>query len=133
MGVELIGVEDLNKFLQNIKITNKKELASLLGAMALETHKESVTSIQSGGRSGRFYRRGHQASSPGEPPKTDTGQLVRNITMQKVGELEYTVGSRKGAPYGFWLEFGTRKMGARPWLKPAFDRMLNKFRGLFRG
>lgn len=135
-NVELIGAADLDKFLKDIKIQNKKQLGQLLAKMAFSTHAEAVKSIQMGGRSGRVYRRKsvtHQASAPGEPPKTDTGQLVRNVTIENQGGMEYTVGSRKGAPHGFWLEFGTRFIRPRPWLKPAFDKTIKKFRAMFNG
>ena len=84
-----------------------------------------------GGRAGRFYKKKsvvHHASAAGEFPKTDTGELVSNINVRKIGKKDYDVGSRLGAPHGFWLEYGTRNMAARPWLRPSFDKVLKMFR-----
>lgn len=131
LKIEIKGVEEFNKAVNDVANGNKKELNKLLAEAAINTHSEAVKSIQQGGRSGAVYKRRsvtHQASSPGEPPKTDTGNLVTNITMEKTGNA-YTVGSRKGAPYGFWLEFGTSRMKARAWLQPAFDKMVKAMGG----
>jgi HK97 gp10 family phage protein len=61
------------------------------------------------------------ASQPGSPPNTDTGNLVRSISVERLGKDAVTVGSRDSAPYGKWLEYGTSRMEARPWLIPAFN------------
>jgi HK97 gp10 family phage protein len=91
---------------------------------------EAKKSIQSHKSSGNVYVRGsisHTASTAGNPPNSDTGNLVKNITIQKISG-GYDVGSRKGAPYGVHLEFGTSKMAARPWLTPAFYLALEKLK-----
>ena len=84
----------------------------------------------SGKRTGRVYRvpgtkKTYVASAPGEPPAVATGQLRSSIKYRIVGELQVLrgeVGSElKKAPM---LEFGTRKMAARPFLKPTFDEEL---------
>jgi len=103
--------------------------------MAHEVHQKAISdvafkvegdakyNIQTGSRSGKSYRRGnvtHNASAPGEFPKTDTGELVANInTIFAMNRLEATVGSRKSAPHGYYLEFGTSRMAPRPWLMPT--------------
>ena len=54
-----------------------------------------------------------------------TGTMRRSIHAEPVdefGELSVRVGtSIEDPPYPFWLEFGTRKMGAKPFLRPALD------------
>jgi len=58
----------------------------------------------------------HQASAPGEPPKTDTGGLVSSIAIV-LGTMKAQVGT--GLEYGKYLEFGTTRMEPRPWLYPS--------------
>lgn len=58
----------------------------------------------------------HQASAPGEPPKTDTGGLASSIAIV-LGTNEARVGT--GLTYGKYLEFGTTRMEPRPWLHPS--------------
>jgi hypothetical protein len=58
----------------------------------------------------------HQASAPGEPPKTDTGGLVSSIAIV-LGSMKAQVGT--GLDYGKYLEFGTTRMEPRPWLYPS--------------
>jgi HK97 gp10 family phage protein len=55
----------------------------------------------------------------------DYGHLRDNITVRKQRpEREHQIKFSVGVGAAFWglfLEFGTRFMAARPWLRPAFD------------
>lgn len=56
----------------------------------------------------------------------DTGNLKQNIRVRvsrKRGQdrVTYRVGVTKDAFYGMFLEFGTKKMAPRPFLRPALD------------
>ena len=59
----------------------------------------------------------HQASAPGEPPANLSGELARHVGYVVAGHLEMEFGdkSQQGkAPYGMFLEGGTRKIKPRP-------------------
>lgn len=56
-------------------------------------------------------------------PRGATGNLVESITVE-VTKDEITVGPDKSGFYGFFLEYGTSKMSARPWFRPAVDRTI---------
>lgn len=123
--VTIRGKEGLQKKIAEYAKKAPRRLDQVLTKAAFNTHNFAVTAIQQGAKSGREYRRGnktHIASAPGQAPATDTGNLVQNITVKKEGPLRYSVGSRKDAFYGFWLEFGTSDMAPRPWLQPAYDQ-----------
>jgi len=90
--------------------------------------------------SGRVYYRGthhdieHRASAPGEAPAVDAGMLRRSIThdisqdgAQVVGRVGSTI---TDPPYGSYLEYGTSKMAARPWLGPAIEKSKDRIRQL---
>jgi HK97 gp10 family phage protein len=67
-------------------------------------------------------------SSPGDAPHSDTGQLRQSIGSGRVTGImnpSVDVGSVKGggAPYAKFLEFGTAKMQARPFLRPSVKRL----------
>lgn len=90
-----------------------------------EMRNEAIRLIESPPKTGRIYeRRGvsHQASAPGEPPASDTGQLVNSITI-KTDPNSLTVQIGTSVEYGQFLEFGTQRMAARPFLRPAMDNM----------
>lgn len=57
-------------------------------------------------------------SAPGEPPRLRLGTLRASVTHES---RENGMVQRVGTPlkYGYWLEWGTVKMKARPWLRPA--------------
>jgi HK97 gp10 family phage protein len=68
---------------------------------------------------------GHLPSQPGSPPAVDTGRLRASITHRiEGGGWEKTTRGYVGTNviYGRYLEFGTSRMAARPWLIPALER-----------
>ena len=86
---------------------------------------EAIRSIQTGPKSGRIYekynpRRTHKSSAPGQAPASDTGNLVSQIRVRQKNPDEVVVESN--ALYSSFLEFGTSKMLARPFLFPATER-----------
>ena len=114
----------------------ENEIKVRLFSSANLVEAEAKQSIQRGVKSGRIYKRRsvvHQASAPGEPPASDTGFLVSNITktaVEKSGTaLSISVESK--AKYSKFLEFGTRKMSARPFLQPALEKNKTKIKGKF--
>lgn len=91
--------------------------------------RNSNTSAKAQGHVGKLYSKGyknkkgkpvmHRASVPGYPPAPDTGALLRSIIMD-ARHTEVEVGSIiTNPPYPKWLEEGTKRMEARPWLGPA--------------
>ena len=69
----------------------------------------------------------HRASAPGDPPTVRTGRLRRGIQMARPARkraatrVGWMIGVNvKYAPY---LEFGTRKIQPRPFVKPVMAKM----------
>ncbi|MEY5098720.1 MAG: hypothetical protein RJA36_1439 [Pseudomonadota bacterium] len=84
-------------------------------------------------RAARFL---YQASKPGEPPRKRTGTLQKSVGHEVFYDLRYdqvTVRAGTNVPYGRFLEYGTRKMAARPWLRPGMVEYLPRFRGVVMG
>ena len=100
-------------------------LRALVGRAGNLVRNTAVTSINQGAASGVTYekynpRRTHTASAAGQPPATDTGFLVNNIVLDIDNNgLGANVESR--ADYSAFLEFGTSKMAARPFMQPALE------------
>ena len=98
---------------------------------ANEIRTYAIKSIQevSAGRQVQRSRQGgggtytHTAAAEGQAPNTDNGDLVRSIAVEKVAPATFHIGSN--LDYASFLEFGTKKMRARPWLQPAFRAMQN--------
>jgi len=66
----------------------------------------------------RSIRRRPRRSAPGAPPATDTGELAREIAS--VIDADGPGASvESGAAHSRFLEFGTARMAARPFLRPA--------------
>ena len=93
---------------------------------------EAKQSIMRGG-SGKTYekynpRRTHTASKSGQPPATDTGFLVSQITMNVKSNADGSIVGQiiSAAPYSKPLEFGTVNMDARPFMQPALEKNKKK-------
>jgi len=99
-------------------------------ANAIDMQSTARDEVQRGARTGRTYRRGkkghivHQASAPGEPPKSDTGNLVSHI--RGFVKNRFTAVLEAATKYARFLEFGTRSMGARPFLDRAAAIVLSR-------
>ncbi|MEK9769757.1 MAG: HK97-gp10 family putative phage morphogenesis protein [Betaproteobacteria bacterium] len=110
----------------------QREIA--LGGAAVRN--TAVKSIQESPRGGESYvrynpKRTGKASAAGEPPATDTGFLVSNISLEiSPDRLSAEIISK--APYSAALEFGTSKMGARPFMQPALEENRHKIKAKVR-
>ncbi len=76
---------------------------------------------------GRIHKRGgvtHQASAPGQPPAPDTGSLRANTNADPVLKQDgddITGRVVANSEHAAWLERGTEKMAARPYLSTLRD------------
>ena len=71
------------------------------------------------------------ASAPGQPPHRNTGNLMNSIRFEFVGATTVAVGP--SVFYGGFLEHGTRRAGARPFMRPALLMSVSKFPQIFKG
>lgn len=66
---------------------------------------------------------GKNPSAPGDPPHLVTGELQESIGYVVVGDgLQLTASAEHGA----YLEFGTSKLAARPFLRPTMQEEAGK-------
>lgn len=74
-----------------------------------------------GPRKGKNLSPSHTASAPGAFPATDTGGLKRSVVFVpfKVQGASRVAAINARASYARPLEYGTRRMAARPFLRPA--------------
>lgn len=94
--------------------------ALYLGGQEIElTAEQSITA-------GSISGAGHIPSAPGSPPSRDTGVLDGNIETEIKAQMPPTVTVTSKAPYSAYLEFGTSKMAARPFMRPATERNRDK-------
>jgi phage gpG-like protein len=132
MKLRLVSTGALRDIAKQFEAAVGKDIERAMLAVVTKStfsmHNRLVRMVSTGGRSGGIYREGtateHQASAPGEPPKSDTGNLVKNIninTEQKGGMILGVVSIN--TPYAAALEFGNKKgtLLARPYMKPARD------------
>lgn len=132
--LHLVNLEGVRYALKNVGKTAEEVCQRAVLQTALEVQTDVKRMIQSGPKTGRVYRRGkgknlsatHQASAPGQPPATDSGTLVSSIYFEQENPLVATIGSRLA--YAAYLEFGTRRMRARPSWTPAVTKAMPKLK-----
>ncbi len=107
--------------------STKKDIVSRMGLVVQVLRAEVIKDIsrtQSYHRTSGGHRVGLDPSKPGEPPKRLHGDLMRSIVTD-VQEEGTAVRGRYGSTQtkkAIGLEFGTSKLGARPFLRPPLLR-----------
>ena len=129
ISIQVKGFKKVMSSHKNLEQDLEKPFREVIVGGAQLIRGEAIKSIQTGPKSGRIYdkynpRRTHRASAPGQAPASDTGNLVRNIVVKQ--ENPDLVKVESNAIYSSFLEFGTSKMLARPFLFPATERSRKK-------
>ena len=125
----------LDKRLITTANSNAKKAVSRATMLVTST---AVSSIQAGGNgeSVQKYnpRRTHTQSKPLNPPATDTGFLVSQITMNVDSKADGSIVGQiiSAAPYSKALEFGTVNMQPRPFMQPALMKNKKKIVQIFK-
>ena len=143
--IRLEGSEQLQRELRRLSGDLRQAVADTVEAVAIELRADIVESVERGPASGRTYMhyfyttkngklaqgrkraKPHTASAPGQPPMSDTGYLANRITFDRLGDLTAVVGTK--VEYAVHLEYGTERMAARPFFRPAVERMRPKYIG----
>jgi len=128
INAKITGAREILKRLQ--RVTNdiddiEKESVYLTANLIKNTAVKSIQAVSMGTFVQRQKQGGkgtytHIASKPDSAPNTDTGNLVKSISVQPLQPRKImTVGVN--AKYAEALEFGTRKMDARPFMQPSIE------------
>lgn len=134
--VKITGAEEVERNLQELAKKYSKAVvdAAMTGGQLVRTEAIKSIQAQSAGETVMRNREGgatyeHTASKAGDAPNTDTGRLVGSIHVDSDGK-----GVEVGTPlkYGKYLETGTARMAARPWLQPALEKRRAQIKNLFR-
>ena len=141
-GVTLEGEAEFLRALEDFSEDQRKEVSKALDATGLMLRTDIIKRYNKGPATGETYKRGaitHVASSEGQAPMTDTGDLARGTMFKKddgdlSAEVFNTTKTKNGRWfYGFLLEFGTRRIKERPAWRPAVEEMRPKFIKLLEG
>lgn len=118
---KITGADKHAKRLKNMAKSSKQIVAALYAA-GQEIEIDAEHSITAGSISGK----GHVPSRPGQPPNRDTGDLDKNIETTVEAQNPPTVHVTSHMPYSAALEYGTSKMAARPFMRPATEKNRKK-------
>ena len=121
--IQEYGIDDLLRRVNSMadagqaRATRRKMLRA--GIRVIERHTKNLLVGQRSGRIYTYRSVEHQASAPGEAPAVDTGNLKSSLRVLEVTDDYASFGT--SADYAAHLEFGTRNMAARPYLRPAAE------------
>lgn len=127
VNIELDGLSQLLGQLKDLGEDGNQIVLETITDLVTDTHQFATDGIAGPPKSGRVYekydpRRTHTASAPGQYPASDTGRLLGSVRMELPTSARLVGRVGTAVDYGAYLEFGTSRMTARPWLLPSFNR-----------
>jgi HK97 gp10 family phage protein len=122
LQVEIDGLSRLTRQLADLVGDAEAVMTETITRVVMDTRTNAVQGIQRGPANGAVRRDGSRASAPGQFPMSDSGRLANSVefNLPTAGRLMGEVGTN--VIYGRYLEFGTSRMAARPWLLPSFEK-----------
>ena len=125
--VHIEGVENILSDIDKFTTKHEDAVSRGLSKIAFLASSISKRKILSGQKTGRRYKRGeksyHTASAAGEPPANDTGRLASSIVADSK-RMESTFSAN--VDYASHLEYGTKKMQPRPFMRPSASEAAEK-------
>ena len=119
MQFELKGLEKLQAKLQ--KVAKMEEVERIVEKHGSEMQKKAVTNASK-------FRGHYEGRGKNKHFVKPTGATKRSISVNssKIDRFRYRVAP--GTAYAAYVELGTRKMSAQPFIKPAFDEQKKLFK-----
>ena len=116
---ELKGLEKLQKKLQ--KVAKMEEMERIIEKHGVEMQRKAIINASK-------FRGHYEGRGKNKRFVKPTGATKRSISVNssKVGRFKYKVAP--GTSYAAYVELGTRKMSAQPFIKPAFDDQKKLFK-----
>lgn len=116
---ELKGLEKLQKKLQ--KVAKMEEMERIIEKHGTEMQRKAIINASK-------FRGHYEGRGKNKHFVKPTGATKRSISVNssKVGRFKYRVAP--GTDYAAYVELGTRKMSAQPFIKPAFDNQKEEFK-----
>lgn len=116
---ELKGLEKLQSKLQ--RVAKMEEVEHIVEKHGEAMQKKAVNNASK-------FRGHYEGRGKNKHFVKPTGATKRSISVNssKIGKFKYKVAP--GTAYAAYVELGTRKMSAQPFIKPAFDEQKKLFK-----
>lgn len=116
---ELKGLEELQTKLK--KVSKMEEVERIVEKHGIDMQRKAVNNASK-------FRGHYEGRGKSRRFVHPTGATKRSISVNsgKIGRFKYRVAP--GTDYAAYVELGTRKMSAQPFIKPAFDEQKKLFK-----
>src|SRR5699024_3962422 len=124
-SLRIEGLDELNKTLSELSGKFEQEAGRLVLRTSQNVRINAINLIRIPSMGDTYVQYTpfyitHTASAPGDAPNIDTGRLVNSLTVTRSGSTSAEVLSN--VEYAAYLELGTTKMKARPFMTPAVEQ-----------
>jgi hypothetical protein len=127
--IDVASLVVVDKIEVNIGPLEEKQLEALVRHVARDIQAQMIRSFRDP-KTGRVYKdhkgRDYRASAPGQPPAIRSGRLLsetfKGISFPQPTEADLVINTG----YETFLELGTRRMRARPFVFPSINEVLDK-------
>jgi HK97 gp10 family phage protein len=121
MSVKITGLRALIAKLEKMGPAGELAASNVMNRVGERTRERAIQGMAESPPTGATYRRTnprrlHTASAPGAYPRIDRKKLIKSIKVTKTSPKSKIMRVGSNLPQGEWLEYGTPKMPARPWL-----------------
>ena len=116
---ELKGLENLQTKLK--KVSKMEEIERIVEKNGVDMQRRAVNNASK-------FRGHYEGRGKNKHFVKPTGATKRSISVNssKIDRFRYRVAP--GTEYAIYVELGTRKMSAQPFIKPAFDNQKEEFK-----
>ena len=123
--ITIEGADELLAALAQFGSRVQKRVVKESNKIGLALRTNIIREMQQGPtRTGAVYERGGRTSvrsAPGEPPKSDGGDLVGGVVFYRSSQNQFTL--KNFVSYGAMLEWGTHKIAPRPLWEPEVRKI----------
>ncbi len=127
---QILGGKAFKAKLERLNLSVFAEMKKTMITTITEMDEEVKKLIDGGARSGKIYKRTkggktHQASAPGEAPKSDYGDLKAGFNFDTKATSRQIIGNlRNISKHAKPLEYKPKARGGRPFMRPLFKKWL---------
>lgn len=134
LSVELKGSAELQRRLSALGATVRGEALSAglrAAAFRVEFYARAGARVDTGFMRSSIYTKTDRFSGYSSAGQAGTGAMLPEADLPNTGPGEYVAVIACGAEYGIYNEYGTSRMSAQPFMRPALNDHVSELEQIF--